>query len=262
MREAQPSLDIPKNRELLESLLTIEGSVGSTYNRFYRYSPRNIGFLAMQGCPIEPVATYRRWGELGRQVQRGEKAYSILRPIQVKVEDQETGEDKLVKRFKVVRALFAVSQTAGEALPAFEPPKWSKTRALGALAITEIPFESFDGNIQGFSYERKLAVSPVAAYPFKTWMHEAAHIQAGHTTPEHMQLYEGHRGLYEFEAEATAHLVLNELGVMDQFNPAESRAYIQHWLQDETPPEASFRTVLNTTDVILRAGYEELEEAA
>jgi len=31
-----------------------------------------------------------------------------------------------------------------------------------------VPFALIDGNTQGYSYERKVAVSPVAVYPVKT----------------------------------------------------------------------------------------------
>lgn len=256
------TIDVPKGRELIEALLTVRGELGSSYSRFHRYSTRNLGFLAMQGCPMEPVATFNRWKELGRQVQRGEKAYSILRPIQVKVRGEQDGDQddevKMIRRFKVVKALFAVSQTAGEDLPPYEPPAWSRERAMQALDITEVPFEHYDGNVQGFSYDRNLAVSPVAVYPFKTWAHEAGHIMGGHTTEQRLAEYQEHRGPFEFEAEATAHLVLKTLGADDQFNAAESRGYIQHYMRGEQPTEKNFSTILNSTGRIVEAGYEEV----
>lgn len=250
------ALEVPKGRELIEAMLTVEGSLGDTYNRFHRYSPRNIGFLALQGCPMEPVATFKRWQDLGRQVQRGEKAYSILRPIQVKVEDEKTEEVKMIRRFKVVKALFAVSQTAGEDLPPYEPPAWSRERALQTLDITEVPFERYDGNVAGYSYDRNLAVSPVAVYPFKTWAHEAGHILGGHTTEEKLLEYQEHRGVFEFEAEGTAHLFMKTIGATDQFNESESRAYIQHYMRGQEPTEKNFSTILNSTGRLAEAGYE------
>lgn len=255
------TLDIPKGRELIESLLTVEGNLGETYNRFWRYSPRNIGFLALQGCAPEPVATYKKWAELGRQVQRGEKAYSILRPIQVKVEGERVAgikveDDKVFRRFKVVRALFAYSQTAGEDLPPHEPPAWSRERALQTLDITEVPFESYEGNTQGYSYDRNLAVSPVAVYPFKTWAHEAGHILGGHTTRERLEEYQEHRGVYEFEAEGTAHLFLKTIGATEAFDEAESRGYIQHYMTNQEASEKNFSTILNSTGRLVEAGYE------
>lgn len=254
MSERLP-LDIPKSQELLEALLTIPGSTGETYRRFYNYSPRNLGFLALQNCPPEPVATYAKWNELGRHVLKGSKAFSILRPIQVKVETEEDEQPKLIRRFKVVRALFAASQTAGDDLPPYEPAHWSKERALTKLDITEVPFEHYDGNAQGYSYDRNVAINPAAVYPFKTLAHELGHVVSGHTTNEGMDEYRQHRGVMEFEAEATAFLTLKELNATDQFNESESRAYVQNWVSGQKPPETSFKTVLNSTTQILDAGF-------
>lgn len=251
----RPSLDVPKSQELLEALLTIPGSTGETYRRFYNYSPRNLGFLALQNCPEEPVATFKKWNDLGRHVLKGSKAFSILRPIQVKVESGDGDAPKLIRRFKVVRALFAVSQTAGDDLPPYEPPQWSRERALKTLDITEVPFEHHDGNAQGYSYDRNVAISRVAVYPFKTLIHEFGHVLSGHTTPSAIAEYEQHRGVMEFEAEATAFLTLKELSATDQFNESESRAYVQNWMKGERPPEPSFKAVLNNTTQILDAGY-------
>lgn len=254
----KPSLDIPKARESLEALLTLEGSSQGTYSRFYRYSLGNLAFLAMQNCPPEPVATFNKWKDLGRHVQKGEKAYSILRPINVKVETPDNSDEqfKMIRRYKIVRALFAVSQTAGQDLPPYEPPHWSKDRALKELDIEEGPFDCFDGNIQGFSHDRIVAVSPVAAYPFKTLIHEVGHVSLGHTTESTHEEYLAHRGHFEFEAESAAHLVLTELGATDHFNQAESRLYVQSWLRDEKPTEASMNKVIKTSDTIIRAGYD------
>lgn len=262
--EQQPSpraqsLDIPKGRELIESLLTIEGQMGETYSRFHRYSPRNVGFLALQGCAPEPVATFKKWQELGRHVKRGEKAYSILRPIQVRIEDEESEEVKMIRRYKVVKALFAYSQTAGEDLPPYEPPAYSRERAIQTLDLKEAPFERYDGNTQGYSWDRNFAISPVAVYPFKTFAHEAGHILAGHTTEDQLLEYETHRGVMEFEAEATAHLTLMTLGAEDQFDPSESRKYIQLYIGNEQPTEKNFSTILNSTGRLVEAGYEKEE---
>lgn len=265
-RESQPPLDVPKNRELLESILNSEGALGSTYNLFHQYSRRNLGFLALQGCPPLPVATYKRWAELGFHVKNGEKAYSILRPIQVKVrtEQEPDSEEKArrITKFKVVRALFNHSQVAGEGvLPPYTPPHWDEAQALDQLDITRVPYEQYDGNTQGYSYQRNVAISPVAAYPFKTLHHELGHVVIGHTAGDSLADYHAHRGLKEFEAEATAHLNLKELDASAQFDESESRAYVQRWLGSTKPDEASFGRVLTASDQILRAGYPQMADA-
>lgn len=256
--EPLPSLEVPKSRELLEGLLTLPGSVGETYSRFHRYSPRNVGFLALQGCPPEPVATFNRWKDLGRHVTKGQKAYSILRPIQIKVEDEKSEQLRMIRRYKVVRALFAVSQTAGEDLPAYVPPHWSTERALEQLDIRQVPFASYDGNLGGYAVGREIAINPVAPFPLRTTVHEISHVAHGHTTPERLMKYQDHRGSYEFEAEASAYIVLNEIGALDEKTATVSRGYVSGWLNGERPPEDSVREVLNVSTKVLDAGYEKV----
>src|SRR4051812_16570665 len=100
-------------QRLIETALATPGSVGDVYNRFYNYSFLNQMFLLMQGV-VEPVATYKRWLGLGRQVMRGSKAHAIVRPIVIekKDDDGEMSDKRLA--FKVVRCLFGVSQTEGD----------------------------------------------------------------------------------------------------------------------------------------------------
>jgi hypothetical protein len=57
-------------RATLTEALNAPGSLGTTYTRFYNYSFLNQIRLMMQGAR-EPVATYNRWQELGRQVRKG-----------------------------------------------------------------------------------------------------------------------------------------------------------------------------------------------
>jgi hypothetical protein len=254
--ERKPSIDVPASQELLEGLLTLPGSTGETYRRFHNYSPRNIGFLALQGCPPEPVATFKKWQELGRHVTKGQKAFSILRPIQVKIEDEKTEEVKLLKRFKVVRALFAASQTAGDDLPPYVPREWDVDRALKVLDIEQVPFQSYDGNTGGYAVDRTIAINPVAPYPLRTTIHEISHVTHGHTTPDKLIEYQSHRGTFEFEAEASAYVCLNEIGELDEQTATVSRGYVQGWLKGEKPSDKSLRAVLNTSTQILDAGYD------
>jgi hypothetical protein len=253
------TLDIPSSRELLEGLLTIPGSTGDTYSRFHRYSPRNLGFLALQGCPPEAVATYKKWTALGRQVVKGSKALSILRPIQVKIE-KDGEETLLVRRFKVVRALFPLSMTEGDDLPPYEHPEWKVDRALATLGIRQVAFEGYDANVGGYARDRGIAINPVARFPLRTTLHEISHIEHGHTTPDGLREYQMHRGSMEFEAEASAYVALNELGELDDTTASVSRGYVQSWLKGEKPPESSLRQVLNVSTRVLEAGYERLEE--
>jgi antirestriction protein ArdC len=255
MSERQPDrkLDWPG---LLEAALTIEGSVGNSFNRLYRYSLGNLAFLMYQGVTPQPVATYKKWAELGRQVKRGSKAREIIRPITITLKDEldDQGQPKKITKFKPVRAIFPIEDTEGEPLPEIELAEWSRSRAMGALALTEVPFEMFDGGTAGYSFQRKIAVSPVAADPEATWFHEASHIIAGHTEPDTINQYKEHRGVFELEAEGSAYLVMNELELMTPEAATRSRGYIQGWMRGKTPPEQSVRTVFKTADKIIDAG--------
>jgi antirestriction protein ArdC len=121
-----------------------------------------------------------------------------------------------------------------------------------------VPFTLLNGNVQGFSVGRELAINPVAADPLRTTLHELGHIVLGHTalTPEAVDDYREHRGIKEFQAEATAHLALNETGNLTAEAASHSRGYIQHWLADERPSDGVIRAVFAATDAILKAGRE------
>lgn len=243
----------PEWSELLETALTMPGSMGSTYNRFYNYSFGNQILLFMQGVE-EPVNTYKRWAAMNRQVLRGSKAKAIMLPLITKVRNDEGELEQRVTGFKLMNCLFGLSETEGEELPPYEPAEWSKERALGALGIREVAFQHPNGNTQGYSIGNEIAINPVAAYPFKTLWHEMGHVVLKHTTDEGLEVYQEHRGVQEFQAESVAYLGMNELGATDQFDPSESRAYIQHWIRKERPPEPSIRQVFTATDRILSAG--------
>lgn len=248
----------PHWSDLLKTALELPGQAGNTYNRFRRFSLGNQALLMMQGL-MEPVNTYKGWLALDRQVKKGSKAKVIYVPMFRKETTEKGDEEKRLSGFKLVPSIFGVSETEGEDLPAYEPPHWSKELAMQKLSITQIPFATLEANAQGFSTGRQLAINPVAVYPFKTTLHEMAHICCGHTVPDQLVEYRTHRGLFEFEAEGSAYLLMNELGSTDQFDAAESRHYIQEWLRGEEPPESSIKRVFSTADKIYRAGLEEPE---
>jgi len=239
--------------ELMKEALEMPGQRGNTYNRFYTYSFLNQLALSMQGV-AEPVATYKRWQEMDRQVLKGSKAKAILRPVMFSKENEFGIKEQRIGGFKWVRCLFTLSETEGEDLPPYEPPEWSRARALASLAIQEIPYTNIVGNVQGYSTNREFAVNPIAAYPLKTTIHELGHIVLKHTVAEPEARTANHVGIGEFQAEATAYLTMNELGARDQMDPAESRAYIQTWLGKDRPDDSQMRAVFTATDQILKAG--------
>jgi hypothetical protein len=239
--------------QLLREALATPGSTQGIYNRFYDYSLVNRILLHLQGVH-EPVATLQRWNALGRIVLKGSKAREIIRPILIPiVNDADEPEERLVG-FKPVRSVFPYSETTGQDLPTVPLPGWDLVTAMGTLGIREVPFKSTDGNTQGWSRGTEFGINPLAANRHKTVFHELAHIVLGHTLPHAYDEYMTHRGLMEFEAESTAFLAMKELDQLDDASASESRAYIQHWLKDEHPPEKAIQHVFTATDRILKAG--------
>lgn len=238
---------------LLEEALTLPGQISSAYSRFWPYSFNNCLLLRLQGAE-GPVASFKRWQELGRHVLKGSKAKVIVRPITVTKKNDDGEVESRFTRFKPVRGAFDYKDTEGEELPPVEIPDWSEPLALTTLEIQRVPFELIDGNIQGYSFERKVAINPVAENPNKTLFHELGHVVLGHTEPEAHAEYVQHRGLKEFQAETTAFLSMKELEQLDDDAASKSRGYVQHWMHAEVPPEAAIRQVFSATDKILRAG--------
>ena len=227
----------------LIAALNSPGALGNTFTRFYNYSFLNQIRLMMQGVN-EPVATYRRWSELGFQVQKGSKAKTVLAPVLVTKRDKETGKPVLTESgktqqiligFKESHTVFAFSDTDGEELPEIAYPAWDLEKALAALGIKREKFRTTDGNTAGYSHTNKagqkfVAVNPATTYPAHTMLHEIAHMVLGHTAEEYRQ----HRGIMEFEAEATAHLLAIELQLSESdWDASESRAYLDHWVGND-----------------------------
>lgn len=244
---------------LLDTALSLPGSMGNTYSRFHNYSFGNMVLLAMQGVQ-EPVAGYRRWQSMNRHVKRGAKAKAIMQPMLVTATNEQGEKEKRLRGFKLRNSVFVLSDTEGEELPPVEPRIWDKQKVLGSLAISEVPFELINGNVAGYSYDRNVAINSVAVYPVKTLFHEISHVVHGHTTTDGQAEYVKHRGMFEFEAEASAYLVINELQLTEQADMSESRAYLQSWLRGTMPADDNIRRVFKATDTILRAGMVDSSE--
>jgi hypothetical protein len=100
----------------------------------------------------------------------------------------------------------------------------------------------------------EFAVNPVAVNRPKTIFHELGHIVLGHTMPSSQGEYGHHRGLMEGEAEGTALIVMQELGLLDEETAAHMRGYVQHWMRGEHYRDKSARHIFSAADAILRAG--------
>ena len=252
--------------ELLQSAVHEPGTISRAYRQFHTYSLGNQ-LLAMMQChkrEVEPgpMATYPKWKELGRHVRKGEKALTLCMPVTIKrkaepteangADDADSGAATFT-RFVYKARWFVLSQTEGEPVAEPEIPSWDADRALAALDVEQIPFESTDGNCLGYARAQSIAINPVNPLPHKTRFHELAHVLLGHTA-EGVQA-DGDRtprSLRECEAEAVA---LVCCAALELPGVAECRGYMQSWWgQGHEIPERSAQRILKVADQILKAG--------
>jgi antirestriction protein ArdC len=229
--------------DLLQKAVTEPGIVSAAYRQFHNFSIGNQ-LLAWSQCIQRsltpgPIATFMGWKQKGRHVNKGEKAITLCMPVTCKRRNDELTDDDgpttpaspatLVRftRFVYKPHWFVLAQTEGQELPAMPVATWDRAKALTALGISEEPFAMLDGNVQGYARQRTIAVSPVAAMPFKTTVHEAAHVLLGHTSEgEQTDSEITPRNLRECEAEAVAMLCC---AALDQPGVGHCRGYIQSW---------------------------------
>ena len=263
----KPDIDMSK---ILIDAVNKPGRILEAYQNFSDYSLGNtmaaLYQAAFMNIPFGPLATYKRWQELGRQVKRGEKAIWLCRPVTLKRKDNDgqvvVNEDGKEERFTVFtweRKWFILSQTEGKSVDnKLNTAQWDKSKALSALNIKEVPFQHHNGNVQGYASGREVAINPVAQLPLKTLFHKTAHVLLGHTEAEHGK--DLPRNLQEIEAESVALICVEAL----RLEGAEyCRGYIQNWLRDgKEIPEKSAHRIFKAADAILKAGVQESKPKA
>lgn len=252
----------PAFADLLARAVNEPGTVHEAYTAFHRFSTGNQ-LLALFECHARgiapgPLATFPAWKARGRFVRKGEKALTLCMPVTCQrapntEADADGDSPATFTRFVYRPRWFTLAQTDGVDLPVDPLPAWSRGAALAALEIHEEPFTMTDGNCQGYAHGRAVAVSPVAALPFKTLFHELAHVLLGHTAEAAQTDGERTpRSLREVEAESVAMLVCAALELP---GIEYSRGYIQAWNADGQPiPERSAAKIFKAADQILRAG--------
>jgi antirestriction protein ArdC len=229
---------------------------------FRNYSFNNLMLIAAQ-CPhATHVAGYRKWQQLGRQVRKGERAIKILGYSTKKITttDPETGEeieDRLV-RYPVL-SVFDISQTDGEQIPTGSyqlPTGAGPDGALDQLVawlqsegwtLREVPLA---GGCEGYTDHTKRIIATDTrldpAARLVVLLHEAAHaILHGELAPGE---YQAHRGLCETEAESTAYVLANLLGLDTD---GSSISYIAGWSHtDPAVLTAAAANVLHAVNTI------------
>jgi len=248
----------PNWSALLIDAVNKPGIISEAYSAFHNYSVGNQ-LLAWAQCssrniPLGPLATFKRWQELGRHVKKGEKAIQLCMPVTINKKDsagEKTGE--AFQAFVFRNNWFALSQTDGADFQhETRTPEWSAALALAALDIAEVPFSMPDGNCQGYASGRTIAINPVAALPHKTRFHELAHVVLGHTAEGAMQDDERTpRDIREVEAESVAYICCTMLSLpgLD-----ECRGYIQSWISGGSITDKTAQRIFGATEKILKAG--------
>ena len=257
--------DLSDMRSLLQAALSQPGTMSEAYRAFHNYSMGNQLLAALQlfakGLPLAPIASFNAWREKGRFVKKGEKAISLFMPITVKrradkdapADTVEAGEGGSFSTFMLRPNWFSLGQTEGEAFSVETvAPAWDAAAAMAALDIVEEPFQHLRGNCLGYARARFIAINPLNPLKHKTRFHEMAHVVLGHTADADMQDDETlTRQIAEAEAEGVAYLLC---ALLDLPGQAESRAYIQGWLQGAALPERSARRIFGAADRIMKAG--------
>ena len=271
-RQQRQLADIPKWSALLVEAVNKPGLIMKAYSAFHSYSLGNQ-LLALVQCQMRrlqpgPINTFPKWKDLGRHVKRGERALTLCMPITCKrrnenAEDESDSEGTFTS-FVYKARWFVLSQTEGQDLEPQVTPEWDAKRALAALDIEMIPFDSIDGNCQGFARKRSIAINPVAQLPHKTLFHEMAHVTIGHTLEsDFADTEKTPRNLREVEAEAVALLCCEALSLQ---GADYCRRYLQNWLYQgigydaNAIPEKSAQKIFRTADQILRAGRLDVDE--
>lgn len=244
--------------DYLKDIVTKEGVLSNCYSMFHNYSILNqlmaSGQLQARGQNLAPIASYKRWQELGRQVKKGSKAIALLMPVLVNKKDAEGNKtDDKLQVFVTRNNWFSLDDTEGEDFkPEVKIAAWNKEKAMEALNIKEIEFQKVNGNSQGYARDREIAINPLAALPHKTRFHELAHVVLGHTSEGLMSDSEfTPKNIKEVEAESVAYILCDLLGLE---GAKESRGYIQHWLNSDTIPDKSAQKIFGAADKILKAG--------
>ena len=272
-RQQRQSADIPKWSAPLVEAVNKPGLFMKAYSNFHSYSLGNqllaLVQCYMRGLQPGPINTFPKWQALGRYVKRGERALTLCMPITRKRRGEESDNDEsngegTFTSFVHKARWFVLAQTEGEDLQPQLTPEWEAKRALAALDIELIAFDSTDGNCQGFARKRQVAINPVAQLPHKTLFHELGHVVIGHTLEaDFADTEKTPRSLREVEAEAVALLCCEALGLE---GADYCRGYLQNWLyqalgfESNAIPEKSAQKIFRAADQILRAGRLDIDE--
>lgn len=240
--------------QIFELTLSGEGKILKGYSNFHNYSFCNQMWAYFQllgkGQAVQPIATYKKWAELGRQVKKGSKAIELCIPN--KWQNKDTNEEGMYFAFK--KLWFSFEDTDGEEVE-FPKVNFDIEKCLEVLGIVREEFQHIDGNCQGYAKKGKvIAINPVAQLPMKTLFHETAHQLLGHCDgqSELVDSVATEKNIKEVEAESVALCVSLALGLDE--NVEYCVGYVRSYLKSNVVPVESIKRIFKITDIILKAG--------
>jgi hypothetical protein len=227
-------------------------------SRFHRYSFGNVLLIAAQCHEATRVAGFNAWRKMNRSVRKGEKAIFIIAPMTYKnTHAQDREDDRVIRGFKFV-PVFDVAQTDGEDLPSVcsrldgDDPSGifvqlvSVAQSLGfAVEVIELSGTT-NGDCSHLNHRIRVEATNSPAQRVKTLAHEISHaiLHADYKD----------RALAELEAESTAYVVCQSLG-LDTSD--YSFGYVAMWTGggDEaiTGIKASCERIQKTAATLLRS---------
>ena len=208
-------------------------------SKFHNYSYSNCMLILQQYPTASRVAGYKAWQtKFKRHVKKGEKGIYILAPMPrtIKKVNEETGEEEEYKynSYRPV-AVFDISQTDGEALPAAPKAKPLKGKVKGFSKImrtlkgmASVPVRMADDCDGANGYcsptEIVLLKGMSEAQTIKTMTHELAHHLLGHSDGSKED-----RTTKEVQAESVAYIVAQYIGLDTE---EYSFPYITGWASE------------------------------
>lgn len=232
--------------------------------KFHHYSFGNQLLIMMQAPDAARVAGYRAWQAVGRQVKKGAKAISILRPILVRDREKPVGEDGKHPLKKVgckYVSVFADYDTEGEAMPDFMTVRGQEDKARAAFATAlekvraqDIPVrEEACGSAHGYTDGGVIVIDPAKcdaepAHALRVLFHEWAHVKLHFNEKGLPADDRPSRKVRELEADAAAFVLCSFYGVDTTTQTAD---YVANWGGKPDALKASMKRIQKAVSAIL-----------
>ncbi|XZL95924.1 LPD25 domain-containing protein (plasmid) [Clostridium perfringens] len=223
-------------------------------SKFHNYSVNNLVWLQSQKPDMRRVAGLKTWNQLGRKVNKGEKALKVLAPMkhkkimEMEKIDKVTGKPVLDSNGKILKEkqlvewisyrtvpVFDISQTNGKEIPTLIDELKGSVKnneilmnSLKGVSKAKITFEDIKGGAKGYySYtDNRISINNGMSevQTLKTLIHELAHSRL-HTMNDHKE-----NNKKELEAESVAYIVTKHF---DIDTSDYSFGYLASWSKDK-----------------------------